>query len=286
MIEIRSFDISIGAEKPFSVYHFSDDHLCLADERDCEEKHKLAERRLNDFAGGRPERQKQIEDEIHSIIEKEAIPVVHTGDFIDFVSAANLDYAREFFSGINTVMCAGNHEFSQYVGEAWEDEAYKMQSLSQVEKAFPKGIEFGVRIINGVKFITIDDGYYYILPKHFEAFKKELEQDIPIVLVLHNPIYSADTYKKTMQNQAKTDPPYLTGCPEVLLEALSEHRRKQQHSDELTTEFVRICNSCDKIKAILAGHLHKEVIARLDNGAVQFCADGAFNGIIYKYNFI
>lgn len=286
MIEIREFEIRVGAEKPFSAYHFSDDHLCLADERDCEEKHKLAERRLNDFTNGKPERQKQLEDEIHSIIERDEIPVIHTGDFIDFVSSANLDYAKKFFSGIDAIVCAGNHEFSQYVGEAWEDEEYKMQSLVDVEKAFPNGIEFGVRIINGVKLITIDDGYYYILPKHFEAFKKEHEQDMPIVLVLHNPIYSADTYKKAMSGLNESDPPYLTGCLERLLRALSEHRRKQQHSDELTTEFVEICNSSDKIKAILAGHLHKEVIARLDNGAPQFCADGAFNGIIYKYNFI
>lgn len=286
MIEIRNFEIKVGAEKPFSVFHFSDDHICFADKRDCREKRKLAKRRINGFTGGNPDRQNQIEEEIHSIISKEDIPVVHSGDFIDFVSVANLDYAKKFFDGTDVIMCAGNHEFSQYVGEAWEDEAYKMQSLEDVEKAMPQGIEFGVRIINGVKFITIDDGYYYILPKHLEAFKKELQEDIPVVLVLHNPVYSADTYAKIMKGKSSDEPPYLTGCPEKLLEGLSNHRRRQQHSDGTTTEFIEICNSCEKIKAILAGHLHEEVVAVLDNGTPQFCAEGAFKGVIYKYNFI
>ncbi len=286
MIEIKNFEIKVGAEKPFSVYHFSDDHICFADERDCEEKRRLAERRINGFTNGNPDRQKQIEEEIHSIIENGDISVIHTGDFIDFVSLANLDYAKKFFGGINVIMCAGNHEFSQYVGEAWEDEAYKMQSLADVEKALPQGIEFGVKIINGVKFITVDDGYYYILPKHLEALKKELDGDIPVVLVIHNPVYSADTYKKIMNGKAPDEPPYLTGCPEKLLAGLSKHRRRQQHSDETTTEFVKICNSCDKIKAVIAGHLHEEIIATLDNGTPQFCAAGAFREVIYKYDFI
>ncbi len=285
-MEIREFDIKVGAEKPFSAFHITDNHICLADERDNERKRELAENRALHFTDGKPRKQIEITSEMLNAVRAGGLPLIHTGDLIDFVSKANLDFAKEYFSGIDAIVSAGNHEFSQYVGEAWEDEAYKRQSLAEVEKAMPDGIEFGVRIINGIKFITLDDGYYYVLPDRLERLKSELADGISSVLVLHNPVYSPDTYKKVMFGKPLTEPPYLTGCPDELLSELSEHRRKQQHTDETTAEFVSLCNSCENIKAVISGHLHTEIISYLENGAIQIAADAAFHNVMYKYNFI
>lgn len=283
---INTYTVSIGAEKPFSVYHISDDHFCLADERDNKRKNDLAINRAEGFTGGLPEKQKQTAEEMLAEVRKGGFPLIHTGDLIDFVSYANLDYAKEYFKDINAVVCAGNHEFSLYVGEAWEDEKYKNQSLSAVSAAFPEGIEFGTSMINGVKFITLDDGYYYVTPKQFEMLEKELSDDIPAVLVIHNPIYSEDLYSQVTKGKAPDEPPYLIGVPEELLTGLSEHRFKQQKPDEVTLEFVRLCNDSPNLKAVLAGHMHKHFVSRLDSGIPQFVADGAFNGVMYRYDFI
>ena len=51
------------------------------------------------------------------------VPIIHTGDLIDFVSLANLERAERFISENDCFTVAGNHEFSLYVGEAKEDAA-------------------------------------------------------------------------------------------------------------------------------------------------------------------
>ncbi len=283
---IREYTVKVGAERPFSVIHMSDNHICLADERDGERKTELCRNRLNSFTSNCPERQEQINSAMFDYVRKSGLPLVHTGDLIDFVSEKNLEYAAEAFRGIETVFSAGNHEFSLYVGEAWEDEDYKKQSLDAVRQAFPDGMEYGVKYINGLKFITVDDGYYYILPGQLEAFGKEISDGRPFVLVLHNPLYSEDLYAQVMKGRPLTEPPYLTGCPEELLSQLSDHRRRQQHADGTTLEFLKLCNECTNLRLVLAGHLHETYASELDSGVPQLVADGTFDNIMYKINLI
>lgn len=285
-MKIIEYDINVGAEAPFTAVHMSDNHICLADERDDSRKIELCRKRLNHFTSDCPERQKQLNDEMFSYIRENNLPLIHTGDFIDFVSHKVLEASTEYFNGIETVFCAGNHEFSLYVGEAWEDEAYKRQSLETVQKSFPNDIEFDVKYLNGIKFIIIDDGYYYILPEHLERFKNEISDGKPFVLVLHNPLYSENLYNQVMKGKAPDEPPYLTGCPEELLKNLSEHRFRQQKADSTTLEFLKICNECENLKAVLAGHLHEGFVSELDSGVPQLVADGAFHDIMYRINFI
>lgn len=286
-MNIREYTINIGSIQPFSVIHMSDNHICLADSRDDERKIELCINRLKDFADGVEEKQRNTNSAMFEYVRENKIPLVHTGDLIDFVSHKNLEYASECFKGIaEAIVTAGNHEFSLYVGEAWEDEEYKSKSLADVERAFPDGIEFGVKYINNLKFITLYDGYYYILPKQLEAFKAEISDGKPFVLVMHNPLYSKDLYGKAMAGKDISEPPYLMGCPEELLKGLSEHRFKQQRADETTLEFLKICNECKNLKAVLTGHLHDGFVSQLDSGVPQLVADGAFRGIMYKINFI
>lgn len=284
-MNIIEYTIDVNTKSPFSVFHMSDNHICLADGRDDERKAKLCERRLNDFTDACPERQEQINSAMFSYVRESGLPLVHTGDLIDFVSEKAIEGAAEYLRGIQTVFSAGNHEFSLYVGEAWEDEEYKGRSLDAVQKALPDGIEYGVRYINGLKFITIDDSYYYILPEHLEMFKNEVSDAEPFVLVMHNPLYSRDLYEQVMSNQPPDAPPYLTGCPEELLTRLNEYRFRQQKTNETTAEFLKLCNECDNLKAVLAGHLHKDFVSELDSGVPQLVADGAFRNKLYKINF-
>ncbi len=90
-------------------------------------------------------------------------PLIHTGDLIDFVSWANLDFARQFCSRDDCIMAAGNHEFEAgHVGEAFEDEMYRNQVSERVQAAFANDIRFSSRLIGGVNFVAIDNGYYRI----------------------------------------------------------------------------------------------------------------------------
>ena len=136
-MKIREITIPVGALEPFSVLHTSDNHICLADERDNERKRKLAEERGMAISKGHPEQLTKKAEEIFAYAKEHQLPVFHTGDLIDFVSEANLDYARNLLKDADVFVAAGNHEFSQYVGEAWEDEAYKAQSFEH-ENSFSR----------------------------------------------------------------------------------------------------------------------------------------------------
>lgn len=285
-LKIERYTIAAGAETPFSAYHMTDNHLCLADSRDDDRKNSLAERRERSFAGGSGSSTEERTRELFEAVKEKNALLLHTGDLIDFVSEKNLEFARSRFDGVDAVMCAGNHEFSLYVGEAWEDEAYKAQSLDRVAAVMPEGMIFGTKEVNGVRFITLFNGYYYILPELLAKTEAALSDGVPCVLLVHTPLYSEDTYEKVMRGKPEDEPPYLCGCPDGLLEKLSEHRFKQQRADKTTLDFIRLCNSSKNLKAVLTGHIHASLVSKLDGGVPQIAPDAAYNGVMNEYYFV
>ena len=242
--------VKAGASEPFRLLHISDTHLTLADERDDKRKLDLAADRAKYF----PNAEKDLA-EACGLAKREHMTIVHTGDLIDFVSEKNLDRAAEFTRDNDVFFIAGNHEFSLYVGEAFEDEAYRNQSLDRVQKSFPDDLRFCVRVINGVKLIGIDDGYYRFDKPQLEALKREVDEGLPIILLLHNPLYEPELYSLAMKNNPCA---YLTSTPEELMSGYDEYRYRQQKADEITLEATRFIESCPLIKAIFAGHLHHD----------------------------
>jgi len=271
-------ELTIGLDAPVTLLHISDTHLALADERDCERKRELAERRAPSFR--RAEEMLQAASQMQ---KETGHLIIHTGDLLDFVSEANLDRAKAFVTENDVFFAAGNHEFSQYVGEAWEDEAYKAVSMDSVLAAFPEGILFGVRVIHGVKIITLDDNYYYVTPELLARLKEELSDGVPAILAMHNPLFSEDLYAQVMAGKAPDAPPYLLGCPEERLRTLSEKRYNQQKPNDITLEFLHFCESCPNLKAVLAGHLHKFYESRLDSGTPQYVCAASYRGEIIEY---
>ncbi len=240
--------LHIGLPAPVSLLHISDTHLTYADERDDQRKMDLA-------AGRAPCFPHNADDlRVECAYAKEAgIPILHTGDLIDFVSAANLDAAKRFMEENDVLFIAGNHEFSLYVGEAFEDAAYRNQSLSKVQAAFPENIRFTSRRLGGVKFIGIDNGYYRFERAQLNALKAELADGLPAILYMHNPLHEPELYRLSM---TKNPCAYLTGTPEEWMQTYDDYRYRQQKADEETWETIRFIEACPQIRAIFAGHLH------------------------------
>lgn len=189
-MKILHTPVVCGAEKPFTLLHISDTHLTLADERNDKRKIDLADGRSSCFTSALSDLR-----EAEEYARENHLTIVHTGDLIDFVSEANLDAAKKFTSGNDVFFSAGNHEFSLYVGEAFEDEAYRNQSLAHVQESFTNDIRFASRVINGVKLIAIDDSYYRFDRPQLEKLKKETEDNLPIILLMHNPIYEPELFR-------------------------------------------------------------------------------------------
>ena len=257
--------ITVGATSPFKIIHLADTHMTYADMRDGERKVELAKKRSQYFRGA--------EDtlELASALAREyGCPIFHTGDLSDFVSVANLERVKQFINENDLTLSAGNHEFSQYVGEAIEDAAYREQSLAKVQAVYKNDIRASAREINGVNFIFLDDGYYKIDGGQLAFLHCELERGIPTVIVMHTPIYEPKLYAI---ERAHHDCGYLLGVPDELVDGYGSERARQQRADAITGEAIELIKSTPCVRAIIAGHLHRDYENMLTDSVLQLTTD-------------
>ncbi len=255
--------LHIGLEKPITILQISDTHLTLCDERDNARKAALAAHRATIF----PEAEGYL-NEAEVLVKQEGYLLVHTGDLIDFVSAANLDRAARFANACDVMMVAGNHEFSQYVGEAAEDAAYRAMSLDRVQAVYHNDIRFSSRVVGGVNLIGIDNGYYLFDKEQFDAFKCEVAKGLPILLFLHVPLYSEALYDHCLAI-GKTSA-YLTAVPDEKMRDYPPERRIQQTADKVTREMVSYIKAEPLIHAVFAGHLHHDFTCMVGDRLPQY----------------
>ncbi len=240
--------LHVGATAPFTAIHASDTHLTYADMRDGQRKADLVAWRLPSF----PHAEATLA-ELGKLSKELNAPILHTGDLMDYVSLANLEAVKAFTDTHDVYMATGNHEFSLYVGEAKEDAAYRNQSLPAVQACFGNNIRMGSRVINGVNFVALDNGYYLFEPEQFEFLKSEVGKGLPIVLMMHTPLYEPALYEIMM---GRCPCAYLAGVPEEMMQRYPEDRYIQQLADEVTLEVMEYIAKEPLVKAILTGHLH------------------------------
>ena len=291
MKEIRKIRIEVGASKPFSALHLSDSHFTRVDGRDNERKHKLAQGRSKIF----PKAEAYFDAAVNYAREKDLL-LLHTGDLIDFVSAANLDYVKERLGEDNWFVSAGNHEYSQYVGEAREDAAYRAQTYPQVQAAYPNNLNFGSRVIHGVNFVALDNGYYNFTERQQELMKKEVEKGLPIVMMCHVPLYTPEHCKAQLAlNDGRCA--YMTGVPLEITKTYQcdpslpeaeqwRNRSVQQRTDEPTLEFIEWLKKQPLLKAILCGHMHDFYQERFSPTAIQYTVAANYDGSAYEIAFV
>ena len=247
-MNIRNTKIHIGLAHPVCVLHASDTHLTRADMRDGERKVRLAEQRIHGFRQA-----EEVFVKLGQLSKELNQPIMHTGDLLDFVSLANLEAVKAFTDEHDLFMATGNHEFSLYVGEAKEDAAYRNQSLDKVQACFKNNIRMSARVIDGVKFVALDNGYYTFEPEQLEFLKQEVKEGLPIVMMFHTPLYDKSLYDDAMRRFPCA---YLVGVPEDQMRCYTPDRYEQQLSDAVTLDVMEYIANEPLIKAILAGHLH------------------------------
>lgn len=276
--------LSVGLSRPFRALHLTDSHIALADMRDGERKLTLAQNRTEAFSADGPGAEACWQEQ-KAYAKKQGLPVLYTGDFCDFVSRANLEYAKEQFQDLDYFMAVGNHEFSLYVGEAFEDEAYKMQSYCQVQRYFRNQLLFDSRVMGGINFIAVDNGYYRFNDGQLFCLQEEAKKGLPMVLLMHNPIHTDELFHWSMSIHNGRCA-YLTGTPEEMMRGYDEYRFRQQRPDEPTLRFMDYVNSQPLIKVVIAGHLHESHETALPSGIPQYVTGGGYKGYAREFLFI
>lgn len=281
-IKIGEIEIEAGIEKPFSVLHVSDSHLVYADERDTERKAKLAAKRAKKM------RNSEAVLNVHRQYAMENnLMIVHSGDMMDFVSEANLDVAKRVFSQGDWLVVVGNHDFSLYVGEAKEDDAYRAQSYDKVQAVYPNDLTFYSKVVNGVNFVALDNGYFKITKEQFAKMKAEVKRGLPIILVCHNPFYTPEL-RELIQKGDKSKATGMVGAPLEVTEAYYHkerpvgeewrNRNVQQRADKTTLKFCKWLKKQDELKAILCGHVHINSATQFSPTVKQYSVRAGFRG--------
>lgn len=288
----RRLEVPVGAERPFSALLLADTHLTRCDARDDERRNALAAvRRQGEFRDA-----KRNLDEALVYARATGIDfMLHAGDLIDFTSAANFDAAAALFAEHDFFICAGNHEFSQYVGEAEEDEAYKAQSFAAVQGVYPNDLVFASRIVQGVNFVAVDNVYYRFTVSQLALMEREVAKGLPIVLLCHVPLYTPGLYAAVM---ARTNGvcSYQSGVPDALVDTWRKERdwpeaerwrdrRVQQRADAPTLEFLDYLKAQPLLKAVLCGHTHFFWEERFSPTAVQIVCPGTYTGEALELRF-
>lgn len=289
--EVKRLTINVGATTPFRVLHLSDTHLTRVDDRDNERKHTLATRRQSAF----PWAEHYFDAAVRYANERDMM-IFHTGDLQDFVSEANIDFISSQLGVGDWYTSAGNHEFSQYVGEAKEDAAYKAQSYDKVQAVFPNDLTVASRIINGVNFVAIDNVYYYVTAEQHKAVEREFAKGLPVVLLCHIPFYTPKHCLETLIRQ-KGRTSYMVATPPKVIDdfrrdpasAAVEPYRSRTVSydiDEPTFAFHSWLKEQPQLKAILCGHMHEFFEERFSPTATQYTVGANYFGYAHEIEFV
>ncbi len=268
-MNLEKSTLKIGLEKPLKILHITDSHIALTDERGDERKRDLSKRMPS------PVTENNLYEQIR-YAENNCDLLVHTGDLTDFVSHANTEFAKKILQNEKIFFIAGNHDYSQYVGEAWEDNAYRMNSYMQTG-GFGVPMFFNSRIVGGVNIVGIDNSYYLFEEWHIWRLRREVEKGYPVILAFHDPLYEESLFKYHREH-LPDEPTYLVGCGEEQLLEYSEFRAVQQRPDAPTLKMIGYIKSEPAIKAILTGHLHFNYVSEIRPGLPQFVTGGGYNG--------
>ena len=267
---LEKLKITIGLERPVKLLHVTDTHLTLVDGRDDRRKRALANRFNSQ------EILKFLNEQI-AYAHDNCDLLVHTGDLIDFVSVPNVEKARALLKDEHIFFIAGNHDYSQYVGEAWEDNTYRMNSYMQMGYGLGVPMFWNTREVGGVNIVGIDNSYYQFEDWQLWRLKREVEKGLPIILAFHDPIFEESLYWRHLE--VSPEPcTYLVGLDEEHLLSYNEFRAVQQRPTDATLRMIEYIKSEPLIKAILTGHLHFGFVSKLTDSLVQIVTGGGFNG--------
>lgn len=274
-LQIIQTRLEIGLPTPIRFLHITDTHITRDD--------PFGGRRTKTFDVDYEGCAEDYYFQALAYAQKNALPILHTGDIIDFFSAGNFDFIDRHFDGLDAIYAAGNHDFCHYLGKAKEDYDYKWEKMKEIAPHFKNNLYFDSRVIGGVNFVTMDDSYYMIGDGQIEMLKAEVAKGYPIILAMHVPLYTKELAAKVME---KNPCAYVVAAPEALLETYPEERRTQQMPDGATLRAVEYIKNEPMIKALVVGHTHLNFEENLTKTLPQYATHGSFAGYVREFTVV
>ena len=273
-------EIRVGAKMPFRLFHMSDSHIAWMNSRDlvkCEEGElKWYEGRRRHFATNATGLAAAL-----AYAKAHRLPILHTGDLIDYLSDANLNYIKRDFEGVDYQFALGNHEFggipSALRPGPWPTFAQKRDS---VKGYFPNSIVCSSRVINGVNFVSFDNcgDSRDIFDEQFAAIKREFAKGLPVVLCYHIPFYTKELGDWQLSKVARFK------SHDDITEAY--RAAPPRGGFKINTTLREWLPKQKNLKAMLCGHKHEESQGLFCENVTQYVAGATYFGNAYDIQFV
>lgn len=196
------------------------------------------------------------------------------GDITSFPSEAAVEFVREELdrSGLEWMYIAGNHDW-HYEGMKGSSDALRREWTARRLSPLYKGEDpmFASRVINGVRYVAIDDSTYEVSEEQLAFFRQEASKKEPVVLFVHIPVYMPETSFRVMS----AGNPGWCAKNDRVWQIERRERWPERGPSRSTKEFVEEVLGCENLAGVFAGHIHTQLIAESRGNIQMTCGLGA-----------
>ena len=281
VLKVKPLEIDLGIGKAFKAFHFSDTHLNFFDAVDFA---AVDEKKQTHFQSRWCRFPQALESFYASLdyARSRNLPMLHTGDLVDFVTDGNDRVLRHNVKGLDWHYAIGNHEYQSRAPEHYvSDEAGMRAHLQQF---FGNDLTVASRVIGGANFVAFDNARLQVREETVERVKAEFAKGLPVVLMCHiPPMYTL----KFRQNSVKAKRIISIGQgadPATYRDSPLPGDPAARH-DERTRAFYAWLRTRRDLKAILCGHTHYAEVDDFSETAKMYVAGGNYEGRAYEITF-
>lgn len=281
VLKVQQIEIPVGLGKPFKAFHISDTHLNFFDAADF----ASASSEKREFLHYRWCRFPQALQSFYASLDYAAVgglPLLHTGDLVDYASDGNDRVLKRSVLGINMHFAIGNHEYQNC-----EDDHYakdKSAARSRLQPFFRNDLAVASRVMGGVNFVAFDNALHNLSPEVVNGVKREFEKGIPVVLMCHVPPTYTMKFRENARESKRRIAVGMGADPSSLpLDPLPDNPADSH--DEITRSFYEWLKGRKALKAILCGHTHYAEIDDFSESAKMYVAGGNYEGHAYEITF-
>ena len=268
-------------KKKIKIIHIADTHLFMDDERGIpflnysgrmakaynQTKHFKTRENTN------PE--KAFEEAIAFAKESNADVITLIGDIFSFPSELAIEWALSKIEaiGIPYIYIAGNHDW-HYEGmngklESLRDKWIEKRLMPLYQGNNPLMAAYDIK---GIRFVAIDNSTYEINDKQLAFFSEQVESDIPLVLLIHIPLYAPG---KNIYYGCGN--PFWGAATDDNFELERRPKWPENGHTKTTFEFYKKVFDSSNLIGIFAGHIHQNSI-EIIKGKPQIVSDDNASG--------
>ena len=278
--------IEIGLGKPLRVLHLSDTHLPLMTEG--ERARPLRDRLFRERSRCWAKAERSLAEAV-VYAKRENLPILHTGDLIDFLGEANVARAAEFAADPSVYAVAGNHEWCYFMYTRREEQGTIQEMFRErLDRAYRNDLEVSSRIIGGINFVGFDDWTYQVNERQDAFIRAEFAKGLPTVILCHCPFYTPKLHENELVRH-KGRLSGLIGIPPELhakIVAANPSGEKWRVPTERTNAFFRWIAEQPNFKAVLSGHVHHYHAEPFAERVPQYVTSAHANGFAQEVLFV